>query len=431
MIHKILHIIKGDFFKKFSIYGFGQFFNLVTPLLLIPYIVNVCGEENFGKISVALAISFFLIVFIDYGSELVGVRDVTINRENKNILQKIILTNLSARFLVLLLVLLLSLVLIFSIPYLKTETALFTLSLLVIIGQYFNQSWFLQGVDNINWISYSNIISKIIYVVSVLFIVTKPQDYIYVNFCFGLGTVISNLFFTILIFKKHQFKFQIVSTQNILGFLKKDFKMFSSQIFTAIQLYSPVILVSIVGNNFMAGQYRIVEQIIVTFKTYIFLFFNFTYPRVCHDLVENPQKVVKNWLIINFGNLIFISVFMVVLYLNAPLVISYFKATNVQELSELLQFAVLIPILLTISVGIKQLILAYNFQKQYVAITLLSVIVSFLLIVGLYQKFQLKGVFYSLVITELIVIIFYLFCIVTKGNKFVAKNVKKTTSKNT
>ena len=108
MKKQIISAIKSDFFKKFSIYGFGQFFNLVTPLLLIPYIVKVCGEENFGKVSVALAISFVLIVFIDYGSELVGVRDITINRNDKKELQRIFLTNLVSRFLVLILVLVVS-----------------------------------------------------------------------------------------------------------------------------------------------------------------------------------------------------------------------------------------------------------------------------------------------------------------------------------
>ena len=51
-------------FQKLSVYGFGQLFNLVTPLLVVPYIVSVCGEENFGKTAVGMAIAFFLIVFI-------------------------------------------------------------------------------------------------------------------------------------------------------------------------------------------------------------------------------------------------------------------------------------------------------------------------------------------------------------------------------
>lgn len=411
MKQKIRSAIQSEFLKKFSIYGFGQFFNLATPLLLIPYIVKTCGEENFGKVSIGLALSFFLIVFIDYGSELVGVRDVTINRHNQKALQRIFLINLTSRFLVLLIVLSISVLLIFSIPFFSSETLLFLLSLFVIVGQYFNQSWFLQGVDNINWISISNIISKIIYVVGVLLLVSKKEDYIYVNLCFALGTIISNGFFTYLIFKKYQFKIQKIQKKEIKTFLKRDFKMFSSQIFVAIQLYSPVVLVGIFGNNFMAGQYRIVEQIIVTFKTYIFLFFNFTYPRVCHDINERPIYARRNWAIINFSNILFITFIMIIIYLNALKIVEYFNASNAEELSSLLKIATFIPILLSISIAYKQLLLGYNYQKLYVLITTISVITSLALIIFLLYLLKLKGVFYSLIITELIVIIFYLFCI--------------------
>ena len=69
-------------FQKLGIYGFGQLFNLVTPLLVVPYIVSVCGEENFGKTAVGMAICFFLIVFIDFGSDINGVREVAVNRKN-------------------------------------------------------------------------------------------------------------------------------------------------------------------------------------------------------------------------------------------------------------------------------------------------------------------------------------------------------------
>ena len=55
----VKNILGHQQFQKLSVYGFGQAFNLVTPLLVIPYIVAVCGEENFGKTAVGMALSFF------------------------------------------------------------------------------------------------------------------------------------------------------------------------------------------------------------------------------------------------------------------------------------------------------------------------------------------------------------------------------------
>ena len=56
-------------FQNLTIYGFGQVFNLITPLLVIPYIVLICGEEGYGKIGVGMALAFFIMVFILYGGK--------------------------------------------------------------------------------------------------------------------------------------------------------------------------------------------------------------------------------------------------------------------------------------------------------------------------------------------------------------------------
>ena len=90
--------------KNILIYVFGQLFNLFTPLLAAPYLIYVCGEENYGKIGVSLAISFFLIVIIDYGSEIIGVKNVAINANNKTKLEHILATTYLAKFLLLIVI---------------------------------------------------------------------------------------------------------------------------------------------------------------------------------------------------------------------------------------------------------------------------------------------------------------------------------------
>ena len=92
MLKLLKKILLHQQFHKLSVYGFGQLFNLVTPLLVVPYIVSICGEENFGKTAVGMAIAFFLIVFVDFGSDIIGVREVSVNRDNPEVLNKIFTT---------------------------------------------------------------------------------------------------------------------------------------------------------------------------------------------------------------------------------------------------------------------------------------------------------------------------------------------------
>ena len=412
MLNKITSILfKNKQFHKLSVYGFGQLFNLVTPLIVVPYIVNICGEENFGKTAVGMAIAFFLIVFVDYGSDIVGVREISINRDNHVNTEKIFLTTYAVKFFILIAVLLIATLCFLYIPYFRKEKILFIFSLSVLIGQFINPTWFLQGVENVRWITLLNIISKIIYLAGIFLTIKTVDDYIYINLWWGLGMIIANLIVLILVFKKHNFCLKIIPLVEIKKHLRNDFSMFSSQIFVSLQLYAPVIMISYFGSNLMAGQYKIIEQIIVIFKTYIFLFFNFIFPKVCYEVEHTPNVAMRNWKIYNGLNFLFVLAGMIFFYVFSYEIVSYFNPTNRYFLSELLEVAVFIPLLMAISTPLKQLVLAFNYKRFYIRLTAIMVIFSLLLIRIVIPIYEVYGVLYSLIFTEVLIIIFYLSCV--------------------
>lgn len=409
MLKLLKKILLHKQFQKLGIYGFGQLFNLVTPILVIPYIVSVCGEENFGKTLVGMSIAFFLIVFVDFGSDIIGVREVSVNRDNPSILNKIFTTTYVVKAIFLTLVLLITSIIFLTFPYFHSENKMFFLGFLVLIGQFINPTWFLQGIENVKWITFLNVISKIIYLLGIFLTVNEESDYIYVNMWWGIGMIISNFLIFIWVVKKHQFSFISVNKAEVENHIRKDFSMFFSQIFVSLQLYAPVVLISYFGNNLMAGQYGIVEKIIVVFKTYIFLFFNYVFPKVCYLIEIDYKKGIKNWIIYNGTNLILIAIGMLSIHFFSYEIVSYFNPTNHYILSNLLQFAVFVPLMLAISIPLKQLILAFNYKKKYIYLTSIMVVFNLVSIIVLLPKYQVYGVFYSLIATDLIIIIFYLY----------------------
>ncbi|MES2864787.1 MAG: oligosaccharide flippase family protein [Bacteroidota bacterium] len=396
-------------FQKLSIYGFGQLFNLVTPLLVVPFIVSICGEENFGRTAVGMAICFFLIVFVDFGSDIIGVREVSVNRENESKLNEIFSTTYAVKGIVLLFVLLIVSTLFFIIPFFSSDKKLFFFSLLVVIGQFINPTWFLQGIENVKLITFLNVVSKIIYLAGVFLTITKESDYVCVNLWWGLGMIISNSIVFFIILKKYKLHFNNVNKSEIYSHLKNNFSIFYSQIFVSIHQYGPVILISFFGNNLLAGQYRIVDQVIAIFKTYIILFFNFVYPKVCFLIDENKKSGLKNWLIYNGVNLVFVFIGMIIFFVFSYEIISYFNPTNRYVLSNLLQIAVFIPLTFAVSNALKQLILAFNLKKEYISITIITVVLNIFTIIAILPLYKVYGVFYTLIATDIIIIFFYIF----------------------
>jgi O-antigen/teichoic acid export membrane protein len=394
-------------FGNLVIYGFGQGFNLITPLLVIPYIVSVCGEEGYGKIGVGMAIAFFLMVLVDYGSEIVGVKEVAINRDNKEKLESIFITTYTTKTIVVFILLLMVSILFVTIPFFNKDKTLFFFSLSMVIGQFLNPTWFFQGIENFKWITILNIISKIIYLLGVFVFLKKPTDYVYCNLIWGTGMIVANTICIFYIVFSFSFSFLNVKRENIINQLRENFSIFSSQIFVSLQMYSPIVLISFFGGNLMAGQFKIVDQIIVVFKTYILLFFNFVYPRVCYLLDKSTKEALRFWKLFNGLNFIFVTILMFIISVISSKVVSYFNPKGIIEISNLLRIAVAIPILQSISIPLKQLVLGCNKQREYVRATMIITILSLVVIVLITPVYKVFGVLLALILTEIITLIVY------------------------
>jgi O-antigen/teichoic acid export membrane protein len=404
-------------FQNLTVYGFGQAFNLITPLLVIPYIVSICGEKGYGKIGVGMAIAFFLMVFVDYGSEIIGVKNVAINRDNKSNLEEIFITTYTAKAFLLVIALAVFSLLVLAIPFFEQEKALFFLSLFMVVGQFLNPTWFFQGIEDFKAITFLNILSKIIYLSGVFIFINKPQDYIWSNFIWGLGMLVANGISFIYILKKYAFSFKRTKKEDVISLIKSNFSIFNSQIFVSLQMYSPIVLISFFGSNVMAGQYKIIDQIIVVFKTYLLLFFNYVYPRICYLLDKNKKEALRFWKLYNGLNFIFIAAAMVVIAFFSLKVVAYFNPKEVDVIAQLLKIAIGIPILQAITIPLKQLVLGENKQQQYVRITMLITVCSLALIIIITPYFQVVGVLIALLITEIITATVYYITI--KNNLFV------------
>ena len=412
---KIIHKIKNSKqFQNFSIYGIGQLFNLLTPLLIAPYIIIICGEEGFGKAGIGLSFVFILSVLVDFASGINGVKDVSVYREELKKVQKIANTLFSIKLFALLFILLLASVFIVFVPFLNQEKELYFLSLVFLVSQAFNPTWFLQGIEKFKIISFLSITGKIMYIVLVLLLVTKKEDYIFVNFYFGISALFVHLIGMGWLLRNKFLVLKKPDKTDILSIFSRDYKLTLSQLLLSLQQYSPILIVGFFGNSSLAGQYKIIEQIIMIFRTYLQVLFNFIFPRVCFLLAKDHKIGIKNWKIFNGANFLLILLACIILFVFTPEVLGFFNASSIVELTFYLRFAAFLPLLYAVSIPLQQLILGYSYQKQYVNITTGAAVFLIVTIIAMFSFWQLMGVFSILILTEVMVIIMYLYTLRTK-----------------
>lgn len=384
------------------IYGFGQGFSLIVPLLIMPYIVGLCGLDGQGKISISLGIAYFLIVIIDYGVDIVGVKEISVNRDNEEKLKSIISTAYCARFFLLCAVLAGASVVFFTIPFFYKEKVLFFLCLPILIGQFINPTWVYQGIEHYKWIAFLNIFSKVIYAVGIFLFIRVPGDYIYANMWWGIGGITANTIAFLYLRKKFRLSVNDTDKHKVREYLKANFSFFSSQLFVSAQFYLPIMLIGFISNEYVAGKYSIVERIINMFKTYLTVFFSFVYPRVCYLAEENIKAGMRFWKRYNGLNFIAITFGVLVMFYLAEPIIVYFKAIEVTEIAGYLCFALILPLILAVSMPLKQLILGFGRQKLYIRLTMALVLFNGIVMAILLYFYGIYGVLASLIITEVI-----------------------------
>jgi O-antigen/teichoic acid export membrane protein len=410
MINKITSLTKTKQFKDFIIYGFGQAVNLISPLLVIPYIVSVCGEEGLGKIGVGFSFALIAIVLVDYGSYINGTKEVSINRLEKKILEEKFTTIYLSKLILLLAVVAFCSIIIFTIPFFREDKTQLLLSLSIVVGQFINPIWFFQGIQDFKWITMINVLSKLLYVVAVFVFVKTPEDYVYVNFFLGIGLILASSIGFFWIYKSYLFSFKKSSFHQAITLIKTEFPLTVSQLFFSCYQYAPIMIISYVCGNFVAGQYRIIDQIIMIFRTYFQMFFNFIYADICLKIYNNKQAGISYWKKINGFNYLLVLFILIGFYFSTNFILEFFKVNPKDqiELGTYFKIGLLIPVFMGFSFALKQLIFTFNKNKVYIKITIFSTILSFLLMFVLLQIMGIKGAFITIISIENIIIISYI-----------------------
>lgn len=394
---------------NFFIYGSGQAFNLVSPLLVAPYIISVCGEDGFAKVGLGFSMALFLILIVDYAFEIKGPKEVSENRDNPLKLQEIANLTFFSKFIIFTAVFLCISLLIYLIPFLYKERELYFFSIAIILAQVCNPTWFLQGIENFRLVSILNITSKAIYMLLVFVFVKHKTDYIFVNLLLGGSTLFFNAIG--LIYIKYNYKIALVipKGKKITAILRADFSLCISQLFFSARQLSPLIITSYFLGYNIGGQYRVIEQITSMFRTFIQVFLRFFYPSVCYKVSKNAPEGFSYWKKYSaFSIILIFSVVLVMFIYSAPL-LQFFNvsADSLSILNPVFRISLIIPLLMSVSFPLEQLMFVVNKNKAYVTIIICVAMVTIALLLIVIQHYGILSVILCLIFSELLVIVLY------------------------
>ena len=395
--------------KKFLIYSFGQAFNLVTPILISPYLIRKCNLDGFGKTGTAFALMLFLILIVDYGFDIKGIKKISETRNSPNHLQEELNATLFTKIILFFCALTIGLVIVFFIPYFHREKTLFILSFSILFAQIFNPTWFLQGIEDFKASSLLNIFSKTLYVIFIFTFINNQNDYILVNFLLGLSSLILNCIGLIYIYKKNKFEIRLPLKNCVLNILKDDFTLCISQLFLSVRQLSPLFITSYLFGFKTAGEYKVIDQIISLFRTLSQVFFRYFYPQLCYKLNRAKNNAIYFWRKYSVLLLTGVTILVFILTVFSINVLRFFNINEIIiiKMQFIFKFSLIIPIVNVISLALEQLMFGVHNNKLYFKITFIVTLFNLLTLILFSLYIQIPGILISIFLSEILFVYFY------------------------
>ena len=266
IFREIQLISKSSLIHNFSYLSISQGFNILVPLITLPYILNVLGKEMYGLVVYSQAIVSYFVIFVHFGFNTLAIKEISIHRNNKDKLSRIVSSVLILKggmFLICLALLFIGLRL---IPQANGYESLFLLSMWICLYEFIFPIWYFQGIEKMKYITYLNVVSRLIFLILIFLLIKSPHHYLRLPIINGIGVIVTGIASLIIVFKSHKIKFILPSSDELILFIKKSLNYFISN--AAIKFYSSsnkVILGSVLGMAEVA-YYDLADKIITVFR---------------------------------------------------------------------------------------------------------------------------------------------------------------------
>ena len=221
-------------FYNFIYIGLSRVVDFGIPLIIMPYLISVVGGENYGRYAFAFSLIFYFLNIVQYGFNLTAVRELAINNDDREKINKICSNVLTTKIYLISLAFIVLQLLTYFLPAFKRDIFLTQTLFLMVIGDSMYCKWYFQGVNKMKYITIVNLLSKLSYLILVLTFIKKSDDYIYIGLCQSVGYIVSGLVALYLIFVKDKVIFNFTSFSDVIITLKSGVNAFMTMSFPVL-----------------------------------------------------------------------------------------------------------------------------------------------------------------------------------------------------
>ncbi|MDO6489761.1 MULTISPECIES: oligosaccharide flippase family protein [unclassified Cellulophaga] len=295
LIDKIFELLK-DRDKKIVAQNFLSLLvlqgaNYILPLLILPFLVRTLGAEKFGLVMFAQSLAIFLTVFVDFGFNISGTREISLARNNKTKTGEIFLAVMFIKVALIVIAFGLLYIIVNTYSRFSIDAEVYLYSFGVVIGQALFPVWFFQGIEKMKVVTFINILAKLIFTLLVFILIKEESDYYKVPIYNSLGFIVSGCIGFVMGFR--YINFRIPKFSLIKQLFRDSSSLFVSNFATSLYTASNVFILGLFSGNIIAGVYSSMEKLILAVKNVYVPLYQALYPWVARQEDDKKSQIIK------------------------------------------------------------------------------------------------------------------------------------------
>lgn len=239
-----------------------QIIGMALPFVTLPYVLKTFGYDKYGLIVFANSLVLYFTSLTDYSFRITAVREVAINRENKEELDKIYSKVLVVKGIFLTLSLLILTMVIFLYQPFYQELSVYLGSSLMLVGYALFPEWFFQGIEKMRYITYLNLGIKLFFTLCVFVFIQKESDYWLYPLLQSAGFIGAGVIGQWMLMRTYKLKFRSLSIDEVKTVVINNFPIFVNQFVPTLFNNTTVFIMGFLIPKASLGVFDIVRKIV-------------------------------------------------------------------------------------------------------------------------------------------------------------------------
>ena len=359
-----------------------QTVNLISPLVILPFLIIKFGIEGYGSIAFAQAISFYVSTLINFGFNVSGTKKISEFRNEKKIKDKTISSIYIIKLIIyLFLVAVVYGFFLFSGKWLSNDSFCYLVLLYTISTLYdvFFPVWYFLGIEKMKIITITNTISKLLFCISIFIFIGNQTNILLVPILFIICNLLAIIFPLFILFKAESYKPTLPNKMFLISTIKEAYIFFIADFMAILKDRTNILIIGSCLSMSSVAYFDVIQKIIGFIRSIFINFNNAFFPLIVRT---RRQKDVKIGI---WGSLGFSILTYLIMVTFSDILISFLSKGRIENDTIVFSIAALFIITASISSTIGLFILIPNgYQNKFLYNLFLATLVYLLLIMILF-----------------------------------------------